>query len=144
MKIDGVHGKFTPTEKVTDNMLSKFLFVGIVATLIQYIILEVGTSFYGLSASFSTGIGYGAGSVISYFMNYFFTFNSEESHSRALYKFYIMVITGFLLSVMLMYLLVDMLNFNKWFSQFFITGLVFVFNYFISKVLIFKKRKSNV
>lgn len=125
-------------------MFFKFLLTGGIATTVQYVILEVGTSFYSLSASFSTGIGYGVGSVISYFMNYFFTFNSEELHSRALYKFYIMVITGFLLSVILMYLLVDMLNFNKWFSQFFITGLVFVFNYFISKVLIFKKRKNNV
>lgn len=119
-------------------MFLKFLLTGVIATAIQYVILGMGTSFYGLSASISTGIGYGIGSVISYFMNYFFTFNSTVSHSKATFRFYIMVCIGWFLSVVLMYLLVDILNFNKWFSQIFTTGIVFTFNYLISRSFIFR------
>ena len=112
-------------------MFFKFLLTGGIATGVQYVVLEIGTAFYGLSASFSTGIGYWIGSVISYFMNYFFTFNSRVSHSKATCRFYIMVCIGWFLSVVLMYLLVDILNFNKWFSQIFTTVIVFTFNYLI-------------
>jgi putative flippase GtrA len=119
-------------------LLFKFLLTGGIATAIQYIILGIGTSYYNLSASFSTGIGYGIGSVISYFMNYFFTFKSTVSHSKATFRFYAMVCVGWFLSVVLMYLLVDVLNLNKWFSQIFTTGIVFIFNYLISKSLIFR------
>lgn len=119
-------------------MFFKFLLTGGIATAIQYIILGIGTSYYNLSASFSTGIGYGLGSIVSYFMNYFFTFNSTVSHFKATYRFYIMVSIGWLLSVILMYLFVDSLNLNKWFSQIFTTGVVFIFNYLISKLWIFR------
>lgn len=119
-------------------MFFKFLLTGGLATTVQYIILEIGTSFYGLSASSSTGIGYGIGSIISYFMNYFFTFNSTVSHSKATFRFYTMVCIGWFLSVVFMYLLVDVLDLNKWFSQIFTTGIVFIFNYLISKSFIFR------
>lgn len=119
-------------------MFFRFFLTGGIATIVQYLVLGIGTSFYGLSASFSTGIGYLLGSIVSYFMNYFFTFNSSISHLKATYKFYLMVCVGWLLSVALIYLLVDSLNFNKWISQIFTTGIVFVFNYIISKSFVFK------
>ncbi|MEG1226852.1 MAG: GtrA family protein [Hafnia sp.] len=124
--------------QIMDNTLIKFLLTGGLATLLQYFILWCGVEFLGLLAATASGIGYMAGSIVSYFVNYYYTFNSTQSHTGAAARFYIMVGIGWLMNTVIVGLLADFMNWNKWIAQGIATAIVLIWNFCSSRYWVFK------
>lgn len=121
------------------DQLWRFFLTGGLATGLQYLVLGIGTSFLEWSAAVSSGIGYLVGSVVSYLMNYFFTFASNSPHVQAAARFYLMVAIGWTINTVVMALLADWAGWNKWVSQLLATGFALVWNFIASRIWVFKK-----
>lgn len=120
------------------NTLVKFLLTGGVATLLQYAALWFGVEMLYLPAAVASGSGYLVGSVVSYIMNYYFTFDSDRSHVGTAARFYIMVGAGWLINVVVVGGLADWLELNKWVAQLSATTLALIWNYYSSSNWVFK------
>ena len=116
----------------------KFALTGGLATSLQYLILALGLYAFHLSAGLASGIGYLAGSILSYIVNYVFTFRSQARHCKALIQFYGMVAMAWLINTMIVFFAADLSGLNPWISQFAATGLVFIFNFWVSRNWVFK------
>jgi putative flippase GtrA len=118
--------------------IAKFLLVGLAATALQFAVLAAGTSWLGLGAALSSGVGYLMGSLVSYCANYFLTFASAKRHSQAMPQFYTMVGAAWLLTIGLMALMVDWLGWNQWVGQVVATSVCLVFNYLCSRDWVYR------
>ncbi|MBU5434028.1 GtrA family protein [Pseudoflavonifractor sp. MSJ-37] len=70
--------------KLLDASVWKFLLVGVGNTLLSMVLMF---ALEGLGYWPSTAIAYGAGAVLSFFLNRHFTFHSEETAGRSAVKF---------------------------------------------------------
>lgn len=118
--------------------LARFLMAGGLATIFQYAVLEMGTGLFGWSAALASGAGYLAGSMLSYLMNYFFTFSSTRPHIQAAIRFYGMVAVGWGINTVVMAVFVDYIGWNKWLSQVLATGLALIWNFLALRSWVFK------
>lgn len=118
--------------------ITRFLFVGVLATATQYFFLWLGVDMLHWPAGAASGLGYLMASALSYLMNYFFTFRSKRPHAQAVVRFYLMVTIGWLLNTTLMTVLADTLGWNKWLSQIIATALVLIWNFSASRTWIFR------
>lgn len=118
--------------------ITRFLFVGVLATATQYFFLSLGVDMLHWPAGAASGLGYLMASALSYLMNYFFTFHSKRPHAQAVARFYLMVAIGWLLNTTLMTVLADTLGWNKWLSQIIATALVLIWNFSASRTWIFR------
>jgi putative flippase GtrA len=93
-----------PVEPVRLSTLSvaqkfgRFLLVGGLCTGLQYLLLVVLVEKTGFSATLASTIGYLASSVVNYFLNYSFTFNSVARHRHSLPRFLLIGLCGLLLN----------------------------------------------
>ena len=91
-----------------------FASVGAAATALHYLVYASGLAWTTWPAAASSAAGYLAGSVLSYALNYHLTFRSQRRHAVALSRFYIMVLSAFILNAALVGLMVDMSGVNAW------------------------------
>jgi putative flippase GtrA len=122
----------------TLGQFGRFLLTGGLATTLQYLVLGFGTSVLGASAAISSGVGYLAGSVLSYVLSYFFTFRSNRAHLPAAFRFYVMVAVGWCINTLVMALLADAMGWNKWLSQILATAITLAWNFLASRIWVFK------
>lgn len=116
----------------------KFLVTGGLATLLQYAVLWIGVDVFELPAAVASGVGYLMGSVLSYLLNYHYTFSSTQSHAGAVSRFYLMVLLGWLINIAVVGLLADWLGWSKWVAQVMATAIVLVWNFCSSRYWVFK------
>lgn len=119
------------------SQLIKFGLTGGVATALHYVVYALGLYIFGFSAGLSTAIGYFAGSVLSYVVNYKFTFKSNADHKTALTLFYIMVILAGTLNTLIVAFAADLSNIDPWVSQILATAVVFIVNFIVSRKWVF-------
>jgi putative flippase GtrA len=86
-----------------------------------------------VSAQTASAIGYILGSIVNYYLNYLFTFNSTQAHKKTASKYFSVLAVGWGINFVLMGLLVNWLNWYYWFAQFISTGLVLLWNFSGSK-----------
>lgn len=120
------------------NFLLKFIGVGGTATAIQYLILVSLASGLRLDPVFSSAVGFAASSIFNYYANYAYTFASSQAHAKALPKFYAMVLGGLLINSLAMYVLADALSINYLLAQLTATIFVFIFNFTVSWLWVFR------
>ena len=90
----------------------KFALVGAVATAVQYLILIVVVSLWGLPAPTASTLGFVASAGLNYWLNYRFTFRQAVqpaaaprpamAHGPAVAKFAVLASVGLLINVALM------------------------------------------
>lgn len=118
--------------------IGRFLLTGGVATTLHYLTLAVCVHGFGWAAWLGSGIGYLAGSVVSYVMNYFFTFGSALSHNQAVPRFYLAVAIGWALNTSIVALLVEGMSWNPWLAQVFSTIIVITWNFTAARLWVFR------
>lgn len=69
------------------------------------------------------------GAALNYFLNYRFTFNSNEKHRIALPRFLIVMLIGFVLNLAMMYVTVNLFQIYYLFAQVLSTGVVLLWNF---------------
>lgn len=76
--------------------------MGLVGTTVQYAVLVTSVEFAGLAPAPASAIGYVAGALVNYALNYTFTFRSKAMHAVAMPRFMIVATIGFCLNTLLM------------------------------------------
>lgn len=120
----------------------RFLVVGGMATGLQYVLLGAATALLGWTSAAGSAVGYAAGSMLSYALNYLFTFRSDARHMQAIPRFYAMVGLGLVLNTSVMAFLADYWGWDVWLSQVVATMLTLFSNFVLSRRWVFKARKT--
>lgn len=116
----------------------RFAAVGVTGTAVQYLTLWIGVEFLGVTAVLASAVGYLLGSVVNYFLNYFFTFESGKSHLEAASKYYAVLGVGWCINTGLMALFVTSLQWNYWVAQIVTTGIGLIWNFLGSRFWAFR------
>lgn len=119
----------------------RFLITGGIATLSHYVVFWLWISLNKDEATIASAIGYLFGAVVSYLLNYYYTFDSKRSHSGTIARFYLMALAGFFINVGIVHGLATSLALNPWLSQVCATGLVFFWNFIVSKIFVFEGKR---
>jgi putative flippase GtrA len=120
---------------------TKFIAAGGIATGVQYVVFWICIYLIGIDTTTASAVGYLFGSIVSYFINYYFTFNSQRPHSDTLPLFYIMVTIGFFVNTGSLHALNTGLGWNPWLSQVCASGLALIWNFYVSKLFVFGWRR---
>ena len=118
-----------------------FAGVGAIATAVHYAILIVLVQFYHLNPTLASGIGAVAGALISYSLNYHYTFRSNGRHAVSVAKFFIVAAVGLVLNSMSMLICIEVFGFHYLLSQVLATGLVLIWSFAVNRAWTF--RESN-
>jgi putative flippase GtrA len=76
----------------------RFLFVGVINTLVGLSLIYLLLNLAGLNYWISTFIGNGCGALVSYTLNKRFTFRSDAAVSRSLWKFITVIVACYFLA----------------------------------------------
>ena len=72
--------------------------VGAIGTAVQYALLVVGVSLFGVAPVIASSVGAVLGAITNYVLNYRFTFRSSKAHSAALAKFFVVALVGLVIN----------------------------------------------
>lgn len=84
--------------KLLDKTFLKFVLVGIVNTLVGSAIMFLCYNLLRCSYWFSSAMNYVVGSIVSYFLNKYFTFQNKERNWRIVVKFIINICICYLIA----------------------------------------------
>lgn len=81
-----------------DNTFIRFGIVGIINTIVGMTVMFVMFNLLGCGYWVSSAANYIAGSIVSYFLNRNFTFNSTSKHSKTLVPFVLNIVICYLIA----------------------------------------------
>ena len=116
---------------------SKFLVVGGLSTLLQYVVLVIAVTFLNTDPVNGSMTGYLLGGVLNYYLNYKFTFKSDKSHINTTWKFAVIMAIGFSLNAYIMFVLVSDIELHYIFAQIVATIIVLVWNFIANRLWTF-------
>lgn len=121
------------------NQFLLFATVGTVATAVQYLTLILLVQFAHWTPVLASTVGFSLGAVITYTLNYKFTFRSRAKHRKSLTKFLIVAPTGALINMAIMWLGVEFAQLIYIVAQVLATGVVMIFNFTLSRIWTFNE-----
>ncbi len=89
---------------------SKYFIVGIVGTFVHFSILVFLVEFLRCDPIISSIVGFIVTVLISYYLNYKWTFKSIKKHSNVLPRYVVVSIIGFCLNTFIMFLTVKIIG----------------------------------
>lgn len=146
--MDEAKSEKTFKQKILSNSFLRFVLVGVGNTLLSMILMFL---LEGLGYWPSTAIAYAAGAALSFFLNRYFTFHSEEDFWRSLGKFIVNVVVCYVVGYGLAKLLIPIPEEPTaipliWFeraSKLLGMCLYTLLNYFGQRFFAFRKRKGT-
>lgn len=117
-----------------------FAGVGAIGTVAHYLVLILAVESDVLGPVPATMLGYLAGMLVNYKLNYTVTFRSERSHSIALSRYVVISAIGFVVNALLMLFLSTRIHYLV--AQVLATGLVLVWNYLCSRFWVFGEARQ--
>lgn len=121
--------------------LIRFSIVGVGNTLVNWSIFIILNAF-GVYYIISNIIAYTIATVNSYIWNSLWVFKYGQGlNINTSVKFFILNLVGLTVNTTIMYILVDILNFNKFIALVIASVLVVMMNYTINKLWVFKEKK---
>lgn len=126
-----------------------YLFVGVANTIVSwgawfacaYTILDAQVVWQNTVLSI---ISWVVGVVFGYFMNRIFVFKSKEPNMlKEFLQFSGGRVSTWVLDAVMMILMVNIMHLNEAFSKIFVSVLVMIGNYIISKLFVFKKKPDE-
>lgn len=122
---------------------SRFLLVGVLNSLLGYLIIFGCMYVLKISPEVSNLIGYSVGLALSFVLNRTFTFRSSGKQSGELIRFLAVFTVAYGANLAVLYLLVRILLIHAGISQV-IAGVVYViFTYFMNKSFVFRQSRSS-
>ena len=121
--------------------LIRFSIVGVGNTLVNWSIFIILNAF-GVYYIISNIIAYIIATINSYIWNSLWVFKYGQGlNINTSVKFFILNLVGLTVNTTIMYILVDILNFNKFIALVIASVLVVIMNYTINKLWVFKEKK---
>ena len=119
----------------------RFLFVGGTSTIVDWGMFYLFAIILLVHHEISLVISSLSGFIVNFSMNKLFTFKCKSKKIIRQFSAYLLIaIIVLLISMLLLYLFVDILSFDKMLSRIFITLLMIPANYVIHKTFTFNKR----
>lgn len=75
--------------KIIDKTFLKFILVGCINTLVGTLVMFVSYNIIGLGYWISSSLNYIVGSIVSYFLNKYYTFQNNDKSFKTILKFII-------------------------------------------------------
>jgi len=136
--------KEAPLFKTANNLIShlmgmhavKFLIVGGIATGTQFVLLILFVELISIDEVAASAAAYGCAAIVNYFLNYYFTFNSNKSHKTAFAQFIIVAAIGLGINTLSFTLFNRILHY--FLAQIMATLLTLISNFILHKYWIYK------
>ncbi len=106
-----------------------FAAIGAVGTAVQYAVLMALVRGSGVYAVTASAVGFVAGALMNYTLNYRFTFRSRKCHREAMAKFFSVALIGLGFNTLVMGLAMNFAGLHYLASQLAATGLVLLWNF---------------
>ena len=120
-----------------------FSAVGVIAAIGHYGTLVALSELAAADPVPASLAGFIVGGVISYLLNYRFTFRSTKQHREALTKFLVVATVGFFLNGLLMWLLTGPVDLHYLVAQLIATGGVLVWTFSCNKLWTFNEKPTK-
>lgn len=120
----------------------RFLFVGGINTLFGYAVMII-LMFFSISYQLSYLIATVLGIIHSYIWNKFFTFKTSKKSYAEIIRFVLVYTASFLLGLAILYILIQILGFNKYLAALINIVLTTVISWFGHNLFSFKKINAN-
>lgn len=118
--------------------IKKFLYIGILATIVDFSLYSILVYYEILSYSMAIIVGYSAGFITSFFLTRSYAF-SKIKIAKVHHEFLVVLsitFIGLLMNLGIVYMLVEM-DLNNYSARAIAIGLVFFFNYFARKIFVY-------
>lgn len=122
--------------------LASFIGVGAIATLVQYCVLVFTVEVLGLKPFLGSSIGFAISAVLNYWLNYHFTFRSQNSHVGAAGRFALVALAGLILNALAMILLGRLPGLPYVAAQIIVTAVVLAWNFLGNSLWTFAHRSD--
>ncbi|WP_286229705.1 GtrA family protein [Neobacillus mesonae] len=124
-----------------------YLVFGVLTTIVNIIIFILCTTIFNINYKISTIFAWIISVIFAFFTNKLFVFNSVSFKPRIIFK-ELLTFVGFRLASLgvdigMMFILIELLNFNEVFSKILANTIVVLVNYLASKLFIFKSEKKT-
>jgi len=130
-----------PTNKLF-LQLFRYGFVGGIAFVVDYGTLYIFTEYAGFHYLISAAIAFVLGLVVNYLLSISWVFNQSKAKQNRLSEFLFFAIIGVVglgLNEIIIYIGADIINLHYMLSKLISTAIVFFFNFFARKFLVFDK-----
>jgi putative flippase GtrA len=107
----------------------RFAGVGVIGTGAHYLALVSLVQFAGVNPIVSSMVGFALGGLVNYFLNYHFTFQSNQPHQSAMAKFFTVALLGLALNSLIVTLGIKKLAIHYLWAQLIATGVVLIWNF---------------
>lgn len=126
-----------------------YLVFGGLATVVNFASYFISAKVIGIDEVISSGISWFCSVLFAYITNKIFVFESKTKGIKAFFKeissfFLARIISGILCDVGTFAIMVKVFNINDIISKFVTQVMVVIMNYILSKLVVFKKKKSDV
>ena len=116
-----------------------FFGVGAVATAVHYCLMIALADGLKVDPVLAAAVGYTAGAVVNYLLNYHYTFASKGKHRDTVAKFAVVALSGLALNVLLVGVMVKSMGLHYLLAQAIATGLILGWNFVLNKMWTFKR-----
>ncbi|HEY9062120.1 MAG TPA: GtrA family protein [Pseudobacteroides sp.] len=143
---DGIFKSKFVTQFLNKNTMIQFgktFAIGIAAAGCDFLIYHLLIKYFKLWSVFSSGASQIVGFWASFLLNKFWTFKIKENFLRQLSSYTVLFMFNLAFSSLAIYLLVDVMNMDEYFSKIFIMGLIFIWNFVLYKIIIYKAKGSS-
>ena len=121
----------------------RFVLVGGSSTLLMFGLLALFVDGLGLPATPASALAYLLSGTLNYWLNYHWTFASQQEHGRAARRFIAVATVGLSLNSAIMFLLVEQHGVYYLLAQVVATVTVLLWNYLANRTWTFQPQNSS-
>lgn len=122
------------SEKLSVQLI-KYLFVAVVAFLVDYGTLFILNSLLHLHHLFAAAMGFILGLIVNYLLSMLFVFKAKTNNKAVSFLIFLVTgLIGLLMTLLLQYLFVDILFIPVLIAKLFTTAIVFFWNFFSRRI----------
>ena len=118
--------------------LVKFGIVGVLATLLEWVIFYILTNIIHIHYGISTAIAFLISTIFNYYLSvkYVFDVDKEKSKKRNFIIFVIFSIIGLGLNELILFICIEKINLYNMIGKIIATGIVMIFNFITRKLFL--------
>ena len=118
--------------------ICRFIIIGGTATVVHFTVALIGHHLFGLTPLWANFVAFSVAFNVTYFGNYFWAFEADTAHKRALPKSLMVSLIGFLLSQLIVWVLTNILSVPFHITLIAAVTLVPVVTFSLNKLWVFK------
>ena len=126
--------------------LIKYLIIGVLTTVVNYVIFAICVKIIHIDMHISNIVAWIVSVIFAYFTNKLFVFESKSFKANVLVKEIISFgaarILSLLLEELILFIFVNKMKMNEMIIKLIANVIVIIINYILSKLIIFKDKKS--